>query len=70
MEAIQASTKKASQLLGIEDKIGTIKEGKLADVVISKTNPLNDIKSLGNPENIVLVMKEGQVLKDIINPNN
>lgn len=70
MEAIQASTKKASQLLGIEDKIGTIKEGKLADVVISKTNPLNDIKSLGNPENIVLVMKEGQVLKDIINLNN
>jgi imidazolonepropionase-like amidohydrolase len=66
MEAIQAGTKKAAELLRLEDKIGTLEKGKVADVVISKTDPLNDIKSLGNPENIVLVMKEGQVLKEII----
>jgi len=66
MEAIQAGTQKAAELLGWEDKIGTLEKGKLADVVISKTNPLKDIKSLGNPENIVLVMKEGQILKDLI----
>ncbi|BDZ67420.1 metal-dependent hydrolase family protein [Methanobacterium ferruginis] len=67
MEAIQAGTKKAAELLGWDDKIGTLEKGKLADVVISKTNPLVDIKSLGNPENIVLVMKEGQVLKNLLN---
>ena len=65
MEAIQAGTKKASELLGMDNEIGTLEKGKLADVVISKTDPLQDIKSLGNPENIVLVMKEGKIFKDL-----
>lgn len=65
MEAIQSGTKCASELLGLEEKIGTLEKGKLADVVVSKTNPLNDIKSLGNPENILLVMKEGQIYKNL-----
>jgi imidazolonepropionase-like amidohydrolase len=64
-EAIQAGTKHASELLGLQDKIGTIKKGKLADVVISAINPLNDIDSLGNPDNILVVMKEGNIFKDI-----
>lgn len=50
---------------GTGRKIGTLEKGKLADVVVSKTNPLNDIKSLGNPENILLVMKEGQIYKNL-----
>ncbi len=66
MEAIQAGTKKAAELLEMEDKIGTIEKGKLADVVISKINPLSDIQSMGNPENIVLVMKEGQIFKNLM----
>ena len=49
METIVASTKRASESLGWEDKVGTIEEGKLADMVISKENPLSNIKSLGNP---------------------
>lgn len=65
MEAIQAGTKHAAELLGLQDKIGTIKAGKLADVVICATNPLQDIKSLGNPDNILVVMKEGKIVKDI-----
>ncbi len=65
MEAIQAGTKSASKLLGMDHEIGTLEKGKLADVVVSKTNPLNDIKSLGNPDNIVMVIKEGQIFKDI-----
>lgn len=65
MEAIQSGTKCASELLGLEEKIGTLEKGKLADVVVSKTNPLNDIKSLDNPENILLVMKEGQIYKNL-----
>lgn len=44
-------------------KIGTVERGKLADLVVSKTNPLKDIKSLGNPENIGMVLKGGEVFK-------
>jgi imidazolonepropionase-like amidohydrolase len=64
-EAIVAGTKTAAQCLGWEDKVGTVEEGKFADVVISKTDPIADIKSLGNPENILLVMKDGKIVKDL-----
>lgn len=65
LEAIQAGTIKAAECLGWQDKIGSIENGKLADIIISKINPLSDIKSLGYPDNISLVMKEGQIIKRI-----
>lgn len=65
MEAIQAGTKIASELLGWQDKIGTIEPGKLADIIITRLNPLKDIGSLGNPSNIIIVIKNGEVIKNI-----
>lgn len=65
MEAIVATTKVAAECLGWEDRLGTIEVGKLADIVISKTDPLANIRSLENNDNIVLVMQDGKVLKDI-----
>jgi imidazolonepropionase-like amidohydrolase len=65
MESIVATTKTAAECLGWEDKVGTLESGKLADIVISRTDPLADIQSLENIHNIVLVMKDGQVVKDI-----
>ncbi|OPY24899.1 MAG: imidazolonepropionase [Methanobacterium sp. PtaU1.Bin242] len=65
MEAILSGTKIAAQRLGWQDKIGTIEPGKLADVVITKTDPLSDINSLGNPDNIKVVMKDGRIIKDL-----
>ena len=38
---------------------------KAADIVISRTDPLANIRSLENVDNIVVVMKDGQVVKDI-----
>ncbi|WP_414469857.1 metal-dependent hydrolase family protein [Methanobacterium sp. ACI-7] len=65
IEAIMAGTKNAAECLGIDDKLGTIESGKIADFIISKKDPIANIKSLGNPDNIMLVMKEGNVVKDI-----
>lgn len=64
-EAIMAGTKYAAECLKIDDKLGTIEPGKLADIIISKKDPIANIKSLGNPDNIMLVMKEGKVVKDL-----
>ena len=65
METLVATTKVAAECLGWEGKIGTLETGKLADVIITKTDPLGDITSLENNDNITMVMKNGAVLKDI-----
>ena len=65
MEAIKSSTMVAAECLEMADQIGSLEAGKLADVIICSADPLADIKAIGEPENITLVMKEGQVMKDI-----
>ncbi len=64
MDAIVATTKVAAECLGWQDKVGTIEPGKLADVIVVKTDPLADIKSLENVDNIRLVVKDGCVVKN------
>ncbi len=70
MEAIVATTKTAAECLGWQDRVGTVEVGKLADIVIAKKDPLQDIRSLEDQDNIVVVMKGGEVVKDIGSPLN
>lgn len=64
LEAITASTKTAAECMGI-DNVGQIKEGFLADFIIVDKNPLEEIGSLKNNDSILVVAKEGKILKDI-----
>lgn len=59
MEAIKAATMIGSEAIGLNDKIGTLEEGKLADILLVEGDPSRDIKVLGDATNIKLVMKEG-----------
>lgn len=63
MQAIQAATVSASDLLGWKDKIGSISVGKYADIVAVTENPLNKINAL---ENVQFVMKDGVVYKNLM----
>jgi len=54
------------ECLGWQDRIGTLEEGKLADITVSKTNLLAQIDSLENPDNITLVTKGGVIQKDLL----
>lgn len=65
MEALVVTTKVAAECLGWQEKVGTVQAGKLADIVIASTDPLTNIRSLENNDNIKVVMKDGRVLKDI-----
>lgn len=64
MEAIEASTRIAAECLGWHDHIGTVEPGKLADLVISRKNPLEDITCLQDPENLMMVLKGGRVVQE------
>jgi len=62
-EALLAVTKNSAELLGMEDSIGTIEKGKLADIISVKGDPLKDITVL---KDVSLVMKDGQQYKDLL----
>ena len=59
-QAIQSATVTASQLMGMQDKVGTVEVGKLADIIAVPGDPLADITVL---EKVNFVMKGGVVEK-------
>lgn len=60
MEAIQSATMEAARLLRVDDQLGSIEAGKLADMVAVKGDPLSDINLM---QKIDFVMKDGVVYK-------
>jgi imidazolonepropionase-like amidohydrolase len=63
MEIIRAATIRAAELLGREGQIGSIKEGKSADVIAVRGDPMQDIIAL---EHVALVIKGGAIIKNDI----
>src|SRR5262249_23248069 len=59
LEAIQAATVRASEMLGLADQVGTVEPGKFADIVAVKGDPTANIGAI---ENVVFVMKGGKVM--------
>jgi imidazolonepropionase-like amidohydrolase len=58
LEAITAGTGLAARVLGVEDTLGTLRPGMIADVLVVRGNPLDDLSRL---EDIRLVMQGGEV---------
>jgi imidazolonepropionase-like amidohydrolase len=58
MEAIVAGTGLAAKVIGIDDKVGTLAPGKLADVIVVGGNPLAELSHLSD---VRMVMQAGQV---------
>lgn len=60
-QAIQTATIVAAEMMGWQDRIGSIEKGKFADVIAVTGDPLKDITEL---ERIKFVMKGGQVIRN------
>jgi len=60
MDAIKSATMAAAKLLRVDDMLGSIEVGKLADIVAVDGNPLTNIKLM---ESISFVMKDGVIVK-------
>jgi imidazolonepropionase-like amidohydrolase len=61
MQALVSATKLSAQVMGWEDRIGTIEPGKYADLIAVEGDPLADISLL---ERVSWVMKGGVVYRD------
>ena len=59
--ALAGATSNAARLLGMESEIGTIEEGKVADLVAVEENPLSDVAAM---RDISFVMQSGRVVRD------
>ena len=59
MQAIQAATITAADLIGWPDKVGALAPGRLADIIAVDGDPTKDISIL---ERVSFVMKDGQVV--------
>jgi imidazolonepropionase-like amidohydrolase len=60
MQAIQAATSSAADLLGHSSEVGSVKPGKYADIIAVSADPLADVSVL---ENVQFVMKDGKIYK-------
>jgi imidazolonepropionase-like amidohydrolase len=62
MEAIVANTSQNAWAVGLENEVGILEPGKLADVIVLKEDPLADIRVLRDPKNVATVIKDGRII--------
>jgi imidazolonepropionase-like amidohydrolase len=60
MQAIQSATIEAAKVVGKEAEVGSIAEGRFADLIAVKGDPLTDIRVL---ETVAAVMKAGKIIR-------
>ncbi|MEE8292147.1 MAG: amidohydrolase family protein [Candidatus Tectomicrobia bacterium] len=62
MEAIQACTRDNAYVVGLENQVGTIEEGRLADIILLDADPLADIRVLQAGRHVAMVIKNGKAV--------
>jgi imidazolonepropionase-like amidohydrolase len=60
MEAITSCTRDNAFAVGLENEVGVLEAGKLADIIILKQNPVADIRVLQERSNLAMVIKDGK----------
>ena len=61
IDAIQAATTKAADLLGWSEKVGAVETGHFADVIAVTGDPTSDVRAL---QSVKFVMKGGAIVRN------
>jgi imidazolonepropionase-like amidohydrolase len=65
MGAIVAATRTNAELFGLADRIGTVEEGKQADLIVLDGDPVTDIAAVTDASRVRVVVKDGVIVKDL-----
>ncbi len=60
-EVIQAATRVGAEAAGLDEELGTLQPGKLADAIVVPGDPLQDITLVTRP---IMVIKDGVVVRE------
>ena len=63
-EVIASASTVNAELFYMSDQIGTVEEGKQADLILVEGRPLEEVEVLADPDRIVAVIKGGRIYKD------
>jgi len=64
MEALISATRTNAALFNMSERIGTLEEGKEADIIAVEGDPLDDIECLVDARNVRVVVQGGRIIKD------
>ena len=65
MEALISATRTNAEIIGMGDSLGTLEEGRIADLIAIDGNPLDKPELWNEREKILLVVKSGEVVKNL-----
>ena len=58
-------------MVGLENQVGTIEEGRMADIILLDADPIADLSVLKAGAHVTMVIKDGLVVdRDSLSPNN
>jgi len=60
MDTLMAATRTCADLCGVQDLLGTVEPGKLADLIVLSENPLENISNI---RTLQMVLKDGKVIE-------
>jgi imidazolonepropionase-like amidohydrolase len=63
-EALRGATIVGAQLMGHAGELGEVKDGYLADLLLVKGNPLQDVSIMQHQDSFAMIMKDGVIYKD------
>jgi imidazolonepropionase-like amidohydrolase len=64
LEVLRWATRHGAELMQMGDELGTIEEGKLADLLVVDGDPVEDISVLQDRQRLVAIVKDGEFVKD------
>jgi len=68
MQALEAATRMGTTCMGFGDETGVLRAGMLADFLVVDGNPLEDVTILEDRSRLRLIVKDGQIVKNSLEP--